>query len=72
MSSEDFRTNDARLSETTPLLRDNVAAENGDASGRDGIAIQEPSVKELLLQMGCVWVGVFFAALGEYHWDLLS
>ena len=67
MVLDDARTNGDRVSETTPLLRDNAVAENGNATGRDAIATQEPSLKELLLQLGCVWVGVFFAALGEYQ-----
>ncbi|KAL1954176.1 hypothetical protein VTO42DRAFT_1532 [Malbranchea cinnamomea] len=65
MASEDVVTNGPRVSETTPLLRDGAATENGDATlpDRDREVLQERTLKELLLQLGCVWVGVFFAAL---------
>lgn len=65
MASDDALRNGDRASETTPLLSDGAAIGNGDAIDRDRAVPQEPSVKELLLQLGCVWVGVFFAALGE-------
>lgn len=60
--------------ESTPLLADNTSAEDGvvpsadsvaaEANGSDVPLLQEPTLKELLLIMSSVWVGVIFAALG--------
>jgi hypothetical protein len=69
-------------SESTPLLRDNSFAENGVVSSVNAAAsgetegseiplLQEPTVKELLLTMSSVWVGVFFAALGMTSDEIL-
>lgn len=63
-------------SETTPLLRENASVENGlstaapplasEQSDETGVPLaKEPTLKELLVISGSVWVGVFFAALGK-------
>ncbi len=63
-------------SESSPLLRDNTLIEDGVVPCVDAVApegtngsdiplAQEPTVRELLLIMSSVWVGVIFAALGK-------
>ncbi|EFW21873.1 hypothetical protein D8B26_001990 [Coccidioides posadasii str. Silveira] len=61
----------AESSETTPLLRDNAAVENGHptavpppaADDSDAPLADEPTPKELLVIQSSIWLGVFFAAL---------
>ena len=76
VSEQNSASNGHSPSESTPLLRDdNVAGDSGRENGEQGITqdgedsgktlVTEPTVGKLLVQMGSVWVGVFFAALGE-------
>ena len=80
VSEQNSGSNGHSPSESTPLLgEDNIAGDSGRDSGREngehGIIqdgedcgktlVTEPTVGKLLVQMGSVWVGVFFAALGE-------
>ncbi|EAS35824.1 drug:H+ antiporter-2 [Coccidioides immitis RS] len=61
----------AESSETTPLLRDNAAVEDGHptavpppaADDSDAPLADEPTPKELLVIQSSIWLGVFFAAL---------
>lgn len=79
MVSENDAGNKHSPSESTPLLQDDNAVEdNGvverertqsstrDRDDADEPLVEEPTVGKLLIQLGSVWVGVFFAALGEF------
>lgn len=39
-------------------------AANGADIGGDSLLVKEPSTSELVIVMGCIWVGTFLAALG--------
>lgn len=55
------------VSEQTPLLGDEAqhAVVDPQEHGEDeAVLAQEPSSKELILILGCIWLGVFLAALG--------
>ncbi|PGH11139.1 hypothetical protein AJ80_07241 [Polytolypa hystricis UAMH7299] len=76
MASDIASPNAGPASETTPLLRDYATIENGvvtsppgevdseSAVDDDDVPLPvEPTARELVLILGNVWVGVFFAAL---------
>lgn len=62
-----MRSDHSTDSEQTPLLSEQTQTPGVDAHQHDDTAVdpgQEPSFKELILILGCIWLGVFLAALG--------
>lgn len=62
-----MRSDHSSVSEQTPLLREQTQPPGTNAHEHDDSAVdpgQEPSFKELILILGCIWLGVFLAALG--------
>jgi hypothetical protein len=68
-------------SERSPLLGSQNESINGHAvdpenhttqsEGADEVVLAEaPSTQKLALTLGAVWIGVFFAALGNYYQTL--
>lgn len=68
----------AEATERSPLLRDEEqnangahdGAPNGAASTDDAVLAEEPSTKKLLAIMSAMWLGSFFAALGNTRANL--
>lgn len=62
-----MRSDQCTVSEQTPLLREQTQPLGSNAHEHDDSAVdpgQEPQFKEIILILGCIWVGVFLAALG--------
>lgn len=53
------------VSEQTPLLGDQHAPEQGNEE-HGGEPVEEPSMREIVVIMSSIWLGVFLAALGVY------
>lgn len=51
-------------SEQTPLLRDD-GPDSISSPDRQEPVVEEPSIRELIVILGSIWVGVFLAALGK-------
>lgn len=68
-SAESITANDApraEASEQTPLLQDETHHATGHPNGSQGHGdtLKEPDMREVIIIMSSIWLGVFLAALG--------
>lgn len=70
MNISEVATERSRLLDHQPGSADEIVREDGnpnhdDTQDEDDVPLaKEPSTRELLVLMGAIWMGVFFAALG--------
>lgn len=55
------------VTEQTPLLRGEAPEDQ-----EDGEHLQEPNMKEVIVIMSSIWLGVFLAALGMFLFTVLE
>lgn len=62
-----------RVTEQTPLLREvePVPVDRGEEEEEEAPLTDGASVKELIVILGSIWLGVFLAALGIMHGPVL-